>query len=393
MSSATPALLRYRLQAHLESPAAISTRRATGNVLGTRTHIPGSMIRGALAAAMVSERGPDISTDPWFRALFADGGLRCSDLRINDSVPWPRSVLQCKEHGGDRDHACFDFLLAAAAGLNLTHPADQCRTCRAKLETPEGYSRYYKAQDEHRSRDHSDPVKTVRVAHVQMDPRYGRARNGMLYSAESVAKDQGFIGFMQLPGGAWDWLFPGTEVAVQQLWIGRGRSRGQGCLRLEAFELASPETAETLLRRIEALNRKVASVYPKLADALVFTCVLHSAAILFDRWLLPRQEPTAADFGLGEEFRLLAAFSRQESVTGWHQQAELPKSELVVTAAGSCFVFGRDVLPSERDEATRLLASALHRVHTAGLGERTEDGFGEVSFCDPIHERLLWNPT
>ena len=103
--------MRYRVYAEAETPAAISVRRATGNDLDTQRFIPGTVIRGALAAAYLEESG---GPDAGFAALFLNRLVRYGDLRIGDARPWPLSTRQCSLHPDE--HPKVYNLLREGAG-------------------------------------------------------------------------------------------------------------------------------------------------------------------------------------------------------------------------------------------------------------------------------------
>ncbi len=376
--------LRYRVTAKLESAGSISVRRATGNVLNTRHCISGSAIRGALAACILGNGGT--SNDPMFRQLFVDCQLRCSDLRKEGAVPWPQSMLECKEHGDQRDHFRRDILLAAGAE-EVPLPSFTCPTCNAKLESPRGYGRNCLRNPEISPRYHAEKIGEMRMAHVQIDIRYGKAMPGQFYSATVLARDQEFIGYVEVPVSARTY-FDENISKDTVLWLGRGRTRGQGQARLLLDDEVSCEENE-MEDLVSKLNEK-AGEFPALRDSVVFSCTLLSPTFLFDRWLLPKTELAATDFAEVQGYRLLAAFGRQTSIPGWHAAGDLPKAEAIAWAEGSCLLFGRAVHLDERKTEIERLAAILQTAQAFGIGERVNEGFGEVAFCHPIHEELAW---
>ena len=67
-------------------------------------------------------------------------------------------------------------------------------------------------------------------------------------------------------------------------------------------------------------------------------------------------------------------------VESWQVRWGLPRPSLVGIKAGSCFVFQSDqTIPDE----------LLERVQIMGIGDRTAEGYGQLSFNDP----LIMNPT
>jgi hypothetical protein len=320
-----------------------------------------------------------------FRRLFADGACRCSDMRKEGAYPWPHSALECKEHGEDRGHPRWDTLLAAGAGKPPS-PEFECH-CGAKLRPPSGYGRYCIRGDERNPLHHAEKIDEMRMAHVQIDIRRGKAMNGQLYSAAVLTRGQKFMGFAEVPVSASDY-FEKTALGPGVMWLGRGRTRGQGEVSL-SVEKADPPDENEFAGQVAKLNRK-AGEYAVLRNQLVFSCTLLSPAFILDRWLLPKAEPEASDFADVQGYSRLAAFGRQTGVTGWHSASALPKAEMIAWEEGSCFLFGRPIEEAEREAETQRLAAELRRAQEAGAGERVEEGFGEVAFCHPIHEELAW---
>jgi hypothetical protein len=153
------------------------------------------------------------------------------------------------------------------------------------------------------------------------------------------------------------------------------------------LDVASHDDVSQLKRRIEALNRKAAE-FPALLSQIVFSCTLLSPAILLDEWLFSRPALTAEDIlGDSNAYDLKSKFHRCVPIAGWNAAAGFPKPEVAAIAAGSCFLFARACPAADRDAAYADLASRLAVVAGEGIGERREEGFGEIAFCEEFHER------
>jgi len=374
--------MRFRAIATIESPVAVSARRATGNDLATQPFLPGSTVRGALAAAYL-ESGTAGDSD--FQAMFLRELVRFSDLCKGGAVPWPLSARQCQERD---DHPVLDVLLGRAArqfdtDLPIEHECQQMvagNLCRAKVGLPNGFFSYNAATKQYENVE----VGTRRVAHAAVDPDLLRTRGGEFHSSRVIHAGQTFEGFVQASGGG--------EAALQRfigegrtLYVGRGGSRGQGRIVLSL----TPEVGDAVQQvagRIEALNRVAAERFAALQDKIVFTCTLASATILLDEWLLSKPALEATDIAPELEPYKPIAMTRPTDIAGWHAKARLPKADAGALAAGSCFLFHRDAAPGEdRAAAYQSLAQVLVRAGEQGLGERWQEGFGEASFCLPFH--------
>lgn len=124
----------------------------------------------------------------------------------------------------------------------------------------------------------------------------------------------------------------------------------------------------------------------------MFSCTLNSAAIVLDEWLMSRSYLKAEDFvaeaGALSGYELIAWRARTTAISGWNAAAKLPKPEVMAIAAGSAFLFGRSEDCIERQNEYVRLARLFARLEQRGVGERLEQGFGEVSFCDRFHTLL-----
>jgi len=367
----------YYIEAELLSPTAVSLSRATGNLLDTLHYIPGSMLRGAIAQQYISSHtnpGKEFTPDARFRALFLDNPVRFPDLHPGASGIWPRSARQCKLEPDK--HPKVDLLLASAAGIAV---GPECQ-CGAKLEIPKGFRAHTRNGFESRV------VCTRRVAHVEIDPHLQRARAGQFHSSRLLEAGQAFGGVIGEDG-------PGVEHLValvgagMGVFLGRGRSRGQGKAWVRLIE--EPGARPDLVSRIRDLNVATGALYPELRNQIWLTVTLGSPAICLDRWLASRGwiEP-GEDLHPGlKGYGLQSWFSGMATVSGWHAAAGLPKPDVEAIAAGSCFLYSRPA-PADREAEYARVAELLTPLETAGIGERREEGFGEISVCEPIHHEL-----
>ena len=375
--------MRFRATATIQSPLAVSARRATGNDLATQAFLPGTTVRGAAAAVFLETAQADA---PDFRALFLEETVRFGDLRKEGAFPWPRSARRCKEY---ETHRLRDVLLgwgAKALGERIEiqkkcNDGSSKAPCPSKIAVPDGYGVFDAEKRQYEGVD----VGMRRVAHIAMDPDLLRPRSGEFHTSRVIHSHQIFEGFFHAESRGEDALRRFFE-RERTLCVGRGRSRGQGRIALSL----SPEPAETaaeMAAKISALN-ETAGRFATLSDRIVFTCTLLSAAILLDDWLLPKLELDVVDFGVQglESFAPIAKMTRSVDIAGWHAKAQLPKNGARALAPGSCFLFARPLnVVEDRAMATQRLAEILVHLQERGLGERREEGFGEASFCLPFH--------
>jgi CRISPR-associated protein Csx10 len=365
-------MVTFRSRIEVESPLAISVGHATGNDLDTRLMIPGTTLRGALAGAYLERNGRKV--DDGFKDLFLRKMVRFGDARVNQADPWPLSARECKLEP-DR-HPRVDLLIGAAAKATRI----DCPECSGKRAAPRGF---FKKKSRALS-SWSEPVHSRRIAHVQIHPGLLRAEHGQFHSARTIEPGQTFFGQI-------DCSEP-VEAALRDLtgewrhlYLGRGRSRGQGRVRLSLEPWVSRFSAG-MEERIRDLNLR-AAVVPGFEGKVIFSCTFVSPAILYDDWLFFRStlDPTDLSADLDSYRATFPGFSRLEPVAGWHAAAGLPKFEAEAICAGSCFLFDKDSAETEREVEYGRLARILAEVERRGIGERRDEGFGEAVICHPFH--------
>jgi hypothetical protein len=354
--------------AEVRSPLAISISKAAGNDLDTAHAIPGSAIRGALAQHFLTTGSAGSAA---FKELFLNGSVRFGDLRLNGYDVWPLSARSCK---ADRErHPVGDVLLTTAAGI----PALPECNCGAKREQPRGWRFETKKGFEFPT------VETRRVAHVEIDIETNGSRSGNFHSSRVICAGQQFEGWVSCSTAAAGAALKSLIGVGRELYIGRGRSRGQGRVALTAnFDADQGETPG-----LEEFNRQAGQRFPELRDYVLFSCLLRSKTIVYDRWLLSRACLEAGDFGAGfKDYAPLTWCSRQVTISGWNAAAGLPKADVAGIAAGSCWLFAkRETDAKARAAEIARIAPLLRAVAARGIGERLAEGFGEVAFCEPFH--------
>ena len=379
--------MRYRVLLDTDSPLVISLDRATGNELGTARHIPGTAWRGAAAALYLEERKPaNPEEDEDFAALFLRQRVRFGDLRCEGAKPWPLSARWCAQER--EGHGARDLLIGTGRRDKLPLECEyesEGKRCGAKLAQPDWFYRWREESPERQK------VESRVTAHTAIANETLRVREGQFYSSEVVERGQRFSGELEVRDEAADVVKRRLADRQLALVVGRGATRGQGRVkvRLTAVEQEKEqrERAE-LADRIRRLNE----AYGRPGE-VAFTCTLLSPCVVYDRWLCSRLVLEAGDMAeaAGEQaalngYELRAWYSRGVRISGWNDQAKLPKADVAAIGAGSGFLFSREIDESERETECQRLAEILGRART-GIGERWEEGFGEVEFCDEFHIR------
>ena len=366
--------MRLFIQATTRAPTALTVRRGTGNNLDTLDWIPGTALRGALAAWYARNVGE--AGDDRFRRLFVDGGVRYGCLRPAGSDFWPLSARLCKSE--PEEHPVADRLLALAAGKGM---AEHCGhlNCDAKYEVAGGFT--LKRKRESGGVTHvKHELKARRITHSAIDPQLLKTRSGQLFSMRCLEVGEAFEGTVQLDDGdktelAGIW----KESEKLVLRLGAARSRGQGEVELRWFDQKADTAA--IQRRLDALQKQAAGIGGRLAGKSVLAVTLQAPAVVRDEYLLSRLWLEAADLGLDPGWELMGWFSRTWTISGWHAAAAVPRTESAAIAPGSCFLFGRDTAAVSLPD----LAKWAAWIEEHGVGERRIEGMGEVRVCQAIH--------
>ncbi|MGH4021620.1 MAG: RAMP superfamily CRISPR-associated protein, partial [Pseudonocardiaceae bacterium] len=184
-----------RVEVRAEQPLHLGSQLDTGWLTGTHRFVPGSVLRGALAALWLAEHRPPKPTttgDVEFQRLF-EGGVRFGPLYPSDDALRPLSVFGCKYADDD---TCRSFTHDAA--FDGAAPA-ACPVCGSPVEASKG---------------HVDGVRVVEHTRVQLDERE-RAADGQLYTRRALPAATQLTGLIDGdPDGDMAWLTQ-TERSVR----------------------------------------------------------------------------------------------------------------------------------------------------------------------------------
>ena len=147
---------------------ALGTGSEVGFFTGSHSFVPGSVLRGALAAAWIAEHGPPgqgSSAEAEFRVLF-DGDIRYGPLLVPGSVVQPVSARRCKY---PRDRTCQAQAIDAAFETGVACPA-----CGGPTEPGKGEVILPAA------------MSLDRITRTSIDPATGKAKDGELYAHSAL---------------------------------------------------------------------------------------------------------------------------------------------------------------------------------------------------------------
>jgi CRISPR-associated protein Csx10 len=384
-----------------QEPLLIGEVKPGTQFLSSLAYIPGRVLRGAWAEWLVRRgRGEEIRE-------------RVRQVRIGNFFPVEESgpvtyvspflfsMTGCKREGGfctdpagkklpfeEPAHGMVDVLLPwlayhllEKAGGKLAVPfLVFCRKCGDRMEGETGF--FFRRDGMQRLYG-----KTIPGHHAQTRAalsRYRRAvQEEMLYTATALTGRKGKLSFIGRLFGPEE-LCEEIITALGEIPLGGMRSRGYG--QVEARETSC--RLPSLTERVELFNIKLAECWrdlrrlatdtgclPEEPKGTFFSVDLLSPGIFRHRGV-PVLAP-ALEIG-GKVLEPVFWLTRPGFAGGWSEAWGLPKRTSLAAQMGSVYVFqwegGKDELLSE-----------LERLETYGVGERTEESYGECWICHPFH--------
>lgn len=369
------------------SPLLIGRLKADSAYLTTLPYIPGRILRGAWAEyRRIQNQLQTLASDARRIQIWnfhpAPAGARYS-------LPLPLSAWTCKSYPGFRPggHGVLDSLIPRLAYALLERsnaPSSLpfqtvCDLCKART-TPLGG--YYACDPEGRFERIRIPLQFQ--TKIAMSRRRRAAMEGMLYQVTAIAPHEPLtlIGCMHGPAD----LIRELREAIARVGIGALTRRGYGEVEVEE---AQPPAYPPLQERVERFNRLLRDLWkdlsrlvpanppPELPAGLYFTVDLLAPGIFREEPLgSPTLVPTLRL--AGQVLRPIFWITRPLLVSGWSTAWGLPKPIALAAAPGSSYVFCWEQTNWE----------ALEALEQDGIGERTDEGFGELLICHPFHTEV-----
>jgi CRISPR-associated protein Csx10 len=328
-----------RLTLTLEQPAQFGDRARKDFVLSTMEYIPGSVVRGAFAAAWLARYGvtkPGTPERKQFLDLF-EGGVRFGALFREDTEFMSLAVVG---HKYDPDEDACEIVDYDRA-MTDDDPPMTCPQCRTPIELrrselPKGM--------------HGDRPGPGRRTSVAID-EHGVARDGQLFTRELLQAGQEFRGTLIASKDQQAILTDLGPIRVG------GRRTTHGLAKVAINDAGTPPTAQ---------QRKDGKLVIRLRTPGIFT----------DDYGRPAGEPSPADLhaALGVKASVADRWIRWEQSGGWHVASGLPKPQELTVAAGSTYL----IEIQDHEERFRADAS-LAKLAAHGLGLRRHEGFGDLA--------------
>jgi len=347
----SPGPVHVRLDARVVGEVAVGGRPEAGNLISGLPFVPGSSLRGALAALWRGKLG--LGSEEFMRS-FVSGRIRFGFLYPvsgqTASRPVPHSVHTCKATPGPRSklgHGVVDLLV---------HPdRERCTDCGSRLiPWPVEF-------------EGEDP-RLALSPHNRIEFESQTVREGGLFAYEGLGEGTHLRGFVVGEEAAdVEALLEGLGVGLDQPFRLRlGRRKGAlGHIECQLGEVSQEKSGIGLFPD----GAKVPESWPE-TDLLRVD--LLTPAIVVDEHLRYRKALTPGDVGLAlESFE--GSFGQAEVISGWHSARGLPKADQVAITKGSSYLVRRP--PEGAGEELEVLRSVARE----GVGIRRVEGFGVVS--------------
>jgi CRISPR-associated protein Csx10 len=403
------------------SPLSIGRQKPGGVVSEAENYIPGSVLRGALAARLLQGKpqeqrsnlrggGTDFSRlflDE-YAAIFQNCYPLKSEVSTNgsgkhklvDSVIWvvPATAISAKTDPGFKSEkepdkfGVFDTLIDRYCAEVHDHPYDPLpETEGDRLEPLSGF--YTKGKPYYES--HSAPKRLL--TRVGINRRRATAEEQILYSLEVLSETNAkgnpsrFVGNILVRDDdlAAKLLEALKNGRLADMRLGGGASRGLGQVAITAeFSKVPNGISERIHQFNTALqNRwKLWDIFKTVSfpnDRTFFSLTLQSEAILTEQWqrtFVISEDMLREATGIEDStLKLEVAYASSGLRSGWNSAWGLMKDTELITNMGAVYLFSVD---SKRENDWM---DALQHLEHRGIGERTCEGFGQIRICDEFH--------
>ena len=383
------------IQITLKSPIITGGRKPSGQAVEAVQYIRGGLIRGAVAKALLADL-ENSEPDADFDQLFLDDDAGIFRNCIPGTKVLPATATGCKDFPGFRKandnekHGVFDTLLERIVSekANWMYQPN-CPTCSGRVDSKGGF---YEGVAESYKEEHLNTRLLTRVA---INRQRKVAEDELLYHLTALnpitveGKEETLQSSARIPSDLVDKVAQTLQQKVKRLGGGGSRGLGKVCIKVK-----KDNPADSLKQRINNFNEVLQKVWQSYAnlpnteigafEGTYFGVNLQSDAILTaaDEWQLSMvltapmlQKMT----GCKAELTFVRSFASYNYVGGWNAAWGLPKETALVTQMGSVFVFHTSDIGAWLSE--------LQTLENIGIGNRREEGFGQILICDPFHLR------
>jgi CRISPR-associated protein Csx10 len=410
---------RIQLEIKALSPLAIGRQKPGGSISEVENYIPGSVIRGAIAAQILKQSGhqsinlaenggdfqalflgenPAIFHNAYPATLEINGKIVPQD-RVGEIRVLPATALSSKTESGFKStkppkHGVFDTLIDRFCAERYGYPYDPtCPTDGGRVDTVD-FSFYSKFNDKY----YKHSVNKRLLTRVGINRRRATAEEQILYSIEVLneSESQGknpkpviYTAAILVTDHLAEPLRQFIDNHRENFRLGGSASRGLGRVEIKAKTV---DVKSEVVERIKQFNEKLRTRWNQwsifgnpleelLSDRTYFTLDLQSDAILTEQWRRTTviSEAMLQQFaGIEDEsLKLEAAYSSYDYRSGWNAAWGLMKDVALITNKGSVYLFST----TQQDS----WLNSLGELELKGVGERTPEGFGQVQVCNDFH--------
>ncbi|ARV60595.1 CRISPR-associated RAMP protein Csx10 [Nostocales cyanobacterium HT-58-2] len=408
---------RIDLEIKALSPLAIGRQKPGGSISEAESYIPGSVIRGAIAAHILNQANTSITDGDNFYELF----LGESPAIFQNAYPatieegkqtrgqsevkvLPATALSSKIKSGfkskpndPKHNGVFDTLIDrfCAEGYGQLYDPNCPTERRVDGDRVDNFTGFY-SQLKEKYYGHS--VTSRLLTRTGINRRRATSEERVLYSIEVLNESQDNRQISIIYTGA---ILVADELAEslqefiknhkEDLRLGGATSRGLG--RVKITPKPPVELKPKVTDKIKQFNDKLRQrwcqwknifgnpIKDLLENRDYFTLDLQADAILIDNWRrttvisseMLQQFTAVSDSSL----QLHAAYSSYDYRSGWNSAWGLMKDMELITNKGSVYLFST----AEKD----LWSKALEDLEVKGVGDHTCEGFGQVQICNPFH--------
>jgi len=333
------------------SPLILSEIGGAANIVFTKDHIPGGILRGLFASEFL-KKNPSLSEahkNSHFHRFFLSGNLLFNTAYIGApasggtwlrNYPLPFSLQRHK----DDENIIFDLLFDERP---------------APTKSVGGYGRL---------EPNGDTVQVSKTGvlkqlffHHQRDPEKGIPAEGQFFNYESLKTGQTFIGDIRGDDAVVDEFYE-TFRDAGRLYIGRSKNSQYGEIRLSWLEL--PKRSSEIPVPSSGASGAISMTF--LSDTIIYgpqgspVCSKEN----IKTWL--RTKTGIPSLSIGK------AFLRTKEVENYVSVWKLRRPSEYCLAAGSCLLIEL--------ESSQNNSPVFSSLESEGIGKRREEGFGRVVF-------------
>ncbi|GET41935.1 type III-D CRISPR-associated RAMP protein Csx10 [Microseira wollei] len=403
---------RIQLEIKALSPLAIAKQKPGGSISEAVDYIPGTVIRGAVAAQILNQSGHQFSNlsenGGDFQTLFLGetsaifqnaypAVIRKSRIEIQSDIRVvPATALSSKNDSGFKTkkgaNGVFDTLIDRFCADRYGYPYDP--NCPKDWERVDAYTGFYSKLGKNYYTHSADKRLLTRVG---INRRRATAEDEILYSIEVLNESQVqkkkpeiYSSAILVTDELADSLKEFIDSRSQNFRLGGSASRGLGRVEIKTKEPvdAKIDVSDRIAKFTDALRKRweqwqiFGNPLAELpGDRTYFTLDLQSDAILTENWRRTTviSEAMLKQFAAVEDssLKLEAAYSSYDYKSGWNSAWGLMKDVELITNKGGVYLFST----TQRD----IWVEKLGELEVRGVGDRACEGFGQIQICNEFH--------